>query len=225
MGFYKPSSHNLWWEDIWHVISKYKSLEWGIQLWWSIHWTILSTSKCNTEICGWHIQWIHRCSMDAAHHYVIEASGIFSSKAVIKWQAQTTAYKTKVQFITDFNMYHKEYRKKLATTTPITHYVQQTNTSIDKLRSIIHKQNTVINQINERVDSIRDETSVIPLTVVTQPLTTLQHENQELLSCPSSQWGPNYQQQPHQMRQWWWTRRWTGKQWTMPARNPRCIFR
>ena len=48
------------------------------------------------------------------------------------------------------------------------------------------EQNNVINQIGERVDSARDEGSVltsrsnIPATVTTQPLTTLQQENQAL---------------------------------------------
>jgi len=111
---------------------------------------------------------------------IIKASGILN-KAVVKWQAQPTAYKTKAQFITDFSMYHKEYREKLAITTPIANNVQKTNDEIGELHSIIHDQNTAINQIVDCVDnSACDETSItssrsnVPSTIVTTQLTTLQ---------------------------------------------------
>ena len=59
--------------------------------------------------------------------HVIESAGIFN-KAVRKWQATTTAHKTKAQFILDFNEYHKEYLSKFKnTTTPIAHNAQETN--------------------------------------------------------------------------------------------------
>ena len=86
----------------------------------------------------------------------------------------------------DFNKYHKEYLSLFKlTTTPIAHNVQKINDELGELRSLIIEQNNAINQIVERVDSVRDEVSVltsrtIPATVTTQPLTTLQQENQAL---------------------------------------------
>ena len=56
--------------------------------------------------------------------HVIESLGILN-KAVRKWQATATTYKTKAQFILDFNEYHKEYLSKFKHTTqlllPTTH--------------------------------------------------------------------------------------------------------
>ena len=91
--------------------------------------------------------------MDATHDRRHRSISGILNKAVAKWQAQPTTYKTKAQFITDFNKYYKEYRKKIATTTPIAHNVQQTNAEIGELCSIIHDQNTIINPIIERVDN------------------------------------------------------------------------
>ena len=51
--------------------------------------------------------------------HVIESSGILN-KAVLKWQAQNTTYKTKARFIVDFNKAHKTYLSMFKiTTTPI----------------------------------------------------------------------------------------------------------
>ena len=71
------------------------------------------------------------------------------------------------------------------TTTPIAHNVQKTNDELGELHSLMMEQNNAINKIGERVDSVCDEASVltsrtIPATVTTQPLTTLQQENQAL---------------------------------------------
>ena len=105
--------------------------------------------------------------------HAIESSRILN-KAVLKWQAQITTYKNKTRFITDFNKYHKNYLSMFKhTTTPIAHNVQKTNDKIGELHSLVIEQNNVINQIGERVDSVRDEASVltswtIPTTVTTQ---------------------------------------------------------
>ena len=65
------------------------------------------------------------------------------------------------------------------TTTPIAHNIQ-------KLRSLMMEQHNAINQIGERVDSVRDDASLLstrsdnPATVTTQPITALQQKNQAL---------------------------------------------
>ena len=67
---------------------------------------------------------------------VIENTGIMN-KAVLKWQAQTTVYKTKAQFIVDFNKAHKEYLSLLKlTTTPIAHNIKKTNDELGALHSL-----------------------------------------------------------------------------------------
>ena len=109
----------------------------------------------------------------------MEASCILN-KVILKWQAQQTADKTKTHFITDLNKHHKEYLAKFKnTTTPIAHNAKKTNDKIGEHHYLMLEQNNVINQISERVDSVRDEASVItsrsniPATVTIQPLTTL----------------------------------------------------
>ena len=77
---------------------------------------------------------------------------------------------------------------KLTTTIPIAHRVQQTNDELGELPSLMMEQNTSINQIGERVDSVRDEASVltsrtIPATLTPQPPTALQQENQALCTA------------------------------------------
>jgi len=113
---------------------------------------------------------------------VIENMGIMN-KAVLKWQAQTTVYKTKAQFINNFNKAHKEYLSllKLTTTTSIAHNVQQTIDELGPLRSLMIVQNQAIKKIRERVNILRDEACVltsrtIPATVTTQPMIALQQE-------------------------------------------------
>ena len=99
---------------------------------------------------------------------------------------------------------------KLATT-PIAHNVQNMNDKIEELCSLMMEQNNGINQIGERVDSVRDEASVltsrtnIPATATTQPLVTLQQENQALhtalavIEARVAQINPN----PPRTRRWW----------------------
>ena len=71
-------------------------------------------------------------------------------------------------------------------TTPIAHNVQKMNDKIGERRSLMLEQINVINQIGERVDSLRDEASAltshsnIPATATTQPSATLQQGNQAL---------------------------------------------
>ena len=115
--------------------------------------------------------------------HIIKSSGILN-KAVLKWQAQTTAYKTKAQFITDFNKYHKEYLSKFKQmTTLIAHNVQKTNDDIEECRSMMNETRTVVNQVVEAQNSARDDAIIlstrsnIPTTVTTQPITALKQEN------------------------------------------------
>ena len=60
--------------------------------------------------------------------HVIESSGILN-KAVLKWQARTTAYKTKARFIADFNKYHKEYFPCLRSQRPQLHTMSSKRTT------------------------------------------------------------------------------------------------
>ena len=111
--------------------------------------------------------------------HVIESSGILN-KAVRKWQATTTAHKTKAQFILDFNEYHKEYLSKFKnTTTPIAHNTQETNDEIEALRSLVNETRSIVNRVVEAQNSTQDDESIlssrsnIPATVTTQPILAL----------------------------------------------------
>ena len=121
---------------------------------------------------------------------VIGKSGVLS-KALSKWRDNPRGYKIKNNFMIDFNDYHKEYWLKNVETIPITYNAQQTlnmqtNAERGELRGIIHQQNTIINQISERVDSAWDDASIISTrssilsSVGTPPTTSLQQENQAL---------------------------------------------
>ena len=112
--------------------------------------------------------------------HVIESSGILN-KAVWKWQATTTVYKTKAQFILDFNEYHKDYHPKFKyTTTPIAHNVQKINDVIGELRTMMLEQNNVINQIGGRIVSVHDDASIISTR------SNIPAQSQPIQSPPSS---------------------------------------
>ena len=121
--------------------------------------------------------------------HVIESSGVLN-KAVRKWQATTSTYKTKAQFILDFNEYHKDYLSKCKhTPDPIANNVQPPNAEMEALRNMVLDSRIVINQVvdaqndasaREEASNISSARSTIPTVVTTQPHTALQNEVQAL---------------------------------------------